>query len=30
MDSVNGVFFPKVGMHAVPRAMAAAAQKHGV
>ena len=30
MDSVNGVFFPKGGMHAVPRAMAAAAQKHGV
>jgi len=30
MDSVNGVFFPKGGMHAVPRALAAAAQKHGV
>ena len=30
MDSVNGVFFPKGGMHAVPRAMAGAAQKHGV
>jgi phytoene desaturase len=30
MDSVNGVFFPKGGMHAVPRAMAAAAAKHGV
>ena len=30
MDSVNGVFFPKGGMHAVPRSMAAAAQKHGV
>lgn len=30
MDSVNGVFFPKGGMHAVPAAMAAAAQKHGV
>jgi len=30
MDSVNGVFFPKGGMHAVPRAMAAAANKHGV
>ena len=30
MDSVNGVFFPKGGMHAVPRAMAAAAEKHGV
>ncbi len=30
MDQVNGVFFPKGGMHAVPRALAAAAQKHGV
>jgi phytoene desaturase len=30
MDSVAGVFFPKGGMHAVPRAMAAAAEKHGV
>ena len=30
MDSVNGVFFPEGGMHAVPRAMAAAAMKHGV
>ena len=30
MDSVNGVFFPQGGMHAVPRALAAAAQKHGV
>lgn len=30
MDSVNGVFFPRGGMHAVPRALAAAAQKHGV
>ena len=30
MDSVNGVFFPKGGMHAVPRALAKAAQKHGV
>ena len=30
MDSVAGVFFPKGGMHAVPSAMAAAAQKHGV
>ena len=30
MDSVNGVFFPKGGMHALPRAMAAAAMKHGV
>jgi phytoene desaturase len=30
MDSVNGVFFPKGGMHAVPRALAGAATKHGV
>lgn len=30
MDSVAGVFFPKGGMHAVPRAMAGAAEKHGV
>lgn len=30
MDSVNGVFFPKGGMHALPRALAAAAQKNGV
>jgi phytoene desaturase len=30
MDSVNGVFFPKGGLHAVPRALAAAAEKHGV
>ena len=30
MDSVNGVFFPKGGMHAVPRGLAAAAEKHGV
>lgn len=30
MDSVAGVFFPKGGMHAVPEAMAAAAEKHGV
>ena len=29
MDSVNGVFFPKGGMHAVPRALAAVAEKHG-
>lgn len=29
MDSVAGVFFPKGGMHAVPTAMAAAAEKHG-
>jgi phytoene desaturase len=30
MDSVAGVFFPEGGMHAVPRAMAGAAEKHGV
>jgi len=30
MDSVAGVFFPAGGMHAVPGAMAAAAEKHGV
>ncbi|MEK9737346.1 MAG: phytoene desaturase family protein, partial [Candidatus Nanopelagicales bacterium] len=30
MDSVAGVYFPRGGMHAVPQAMAAAAQKHGV
>ena len=30
MDSVAGVFFPRGGMYAVPAAMAAAAQKHGV
>jgi phytoene desaturase len=30
MDSVAGVFFPAGGMHAVPAAMAAAAEKHGV
>jgi phytoene desaturase len=29
MDAVNGVFFPKGGMHAVPRALAAVAEKHG-
>ena len=30
MDSVAGVYMPKGGMHAVPRALAAAAEKHGV
>ncbi len=30
MDSVEGVFFPKGGMHAIPSAMAAAAAAHGV
>jgi phytoene desaturase len=30
MDCVEGVFFPEGGMHAVPRALAGAAAKHGV
>ena len=30
MDSVAGVYFPKGGMHAIPEALAGAAQKHGV
>jgi phytoene desaturase len=30
MDCVAGVYFPDGGMHAVPRALAGAAQKHGV
>jgi phytoene desaturase len=30
MDSVAGVYFPSGGVHAVPTAMAAAAEKHGV
>jgi phytoene desaturase len=30
MDSVAGVYFPRGGMHAVPRALAGAADKHGV
>ena len=30
LDSVEGVYFPVGGVHAVPAAMAAAAQKHGV
>ena len=30
MDAVAGVFFPAGGLHAVPVAMAAAAEKHGV
>lgn len=29
MDTVAGVYFPRGGMHAVPRALAAAAAKHG-
>ena len=30
MDSVAGVYFPRGGMHAVPEALAGAAEKHGV
>ncbi|GAA3804576.1 phytoene desaturase family protein [Streptomyces phyllanthi] len=30
MDTVGGVFFPVGGVHAVPRALAGAAEKHGV
>jgi phytoene desaturase len=30
LDSVAGVHFPRGGMHAVPQALAAAANKHGV
>jgi phytoene desaturase len=30
MDSVAGVYFPVGGMHALPQAMAAAAERHGV
>jgi phytoene desaturase len=30
MDCVAGVYFPRGGIHALPRAMAAAAEKHGV
>lgn len=30
LDSVAGVYFPRGGIHAVPRALAAAAEKHGV
>lgn len=30
MDSVAGVHFPRGGMHAVPRALAQAAERHGV
>jgi phytoene desaturase len=30
MDCVAGVYFPEGGMHAVPRALAGAAEKHGV
>lgn len=30
MDTVGGVYFPIGGLHAVPRALAGAAEKHGV
>jgi phytoene desaturase len=30
LDSIAGVYFPRGGIHAVPRAMAGAAEKHGV
>jgi phytoene desaturase len=30
LDSVAGVYFPRGGLHAVPRALAGAAEKHGV
>jgi phytoene desaturase len=30
LDAVRGVYFPRGGIHAVPRALAAAAEKHGV
>ena len=30
LDSVAGVYFPKGGMHAVPRALAGVGEKHGV
>ncbi|GAA2034737.1 phytoene desaturase family protein [Polymorphospora rubra] len=30
LDSVAGVYYPRGGMHAVPRALAGAAEKHGV
>ena len=30
MDCVEGVYFPEGGMHAVPRALAGAASRHGV
>jgi len=30
MDTVAGVWFPRGGMHALPRALAGAAEKHGV
>jgi len=30
LDAVRGVWFPRGGVHAIPRALAAAAEKHGV
>jgi phytoene desaturase len=30
LDSVAGVYFPRGGLHAVPKALAGAAEKHGV
>jgi phytoene desaturase len=30
LDAVGGVYFPRGGLHAVPQAMAGAAEKHGV
>jgi phytoene desaturase len=30
LDSVAGVYFPRGGMHAVPKALAGAAERHGV
>lgn len=30
LDSVAGVYYPRGGLHAVPRALAGAAEKHGV
>src|SRR5262249_55667394 len=30
LDTVAGVYFPRGGVHAVPRALAAVAEKHGV
>jgi phytoene desaturase len=30
LDAMAGVYYPRGGMHAVPRALASAAQKHGV
>jgi len=30
LDTVGGVYFPRGGVHAVPRALAGAAEKHGV